>query len=310
MPGPGGGSHGGGFGGGSHGGGFSGGSRGGGYGRRGYYGGFGFFPFGFGFGRGLFALLLFPIVMLLLLGFVLISSLGSTIAAIRDGGVVEYNEAKFQEYADAQYQAEFGSLTDSYEDNVLVVITTNEECDGYYCIAWVGNHLHPNVSDLFGDEYTALGKIVQNSINDTYYKNSMTSNLVRIAVNLDSRVQSAIPAKGVFLCKDVRAPYASHLTNHSKDVEIDAELVDSALQDFTDDTGIPIVIVVASEEDAFGRTFPVGTLITAILFLAVLGFVIYVIIRSVREKKKKKTTNGWDDAQRKNGYSNEGEFHW
>ena len=148
MPGPGGGSRGGGFGGGSRGGGFGGGgSRGGGFGggSRGFGGGFGgphhhhhygywgprrpFFGgwYGRGYGGGclggLLGILLLPIILLLVVSILLVSIVGSAVANVANGGSIYYDEAAFQQYADDQYAAEFSSYS-NYENNILIVFLT------------------------------------------------------------------------------------------------------------------------------------------------------------------------------------------
>ena len=131
MPGPGGGSRGGGFGGGSFGGG---GFGGGGFGRgprhhhhgpffggwyhRPYYGGGGCIG-------GLLGIILLPVILLLLVSIILVSMIGSAISNVANGGIISYDEVKFQKYADQQYAAAFSSYS-NYENNILLVFLTNE----------------------------------------------------------------------------------------------------------------------------------------------------------------------------------------
>ena len=178
MPGPGGGSRGGGFGGGSRGGGFGGGPRGGGFGggfggphrhhhhhggwyHRHYYGGGGCLG-------GLIGALLYPIIMLIFAGVFLFSFIGTSFSNVSNGGQVIYDEAVMQEYADIQYASAFGNSS-AYEDNLLLVFLTNEEADGYYTIAWIGDNVKTEISNLFGDETTAYGVAVRGNINGEYY---------------------------------------------------------------------------------------------------------------------------------------------
>ena len=140
MPGPGGGSHGGGGargGGGFSGGGFSGGSHGG-----GFNGGFNHHPGGghhhgphFGGGwhhgprvyrrggcfSGVFIIGIFIIMTL----FYFLPTNDTNVEYI-DYNVEIYDENTFQDYANKQYEKEFGE-TEAYEDNILLVFLADDE---------------------------------------------------------------------------------------------------------------------------------------------------------------------------------------
>ena len=201
MPGPGGGARGGGFGGGSRGSGFGGGGGGfggGGFGGRGprYYGGFGYGPrFGYGgyYGGGclggLLGILLAPIILILVVAMMLMLIVGGAVSEAANGGSINYSEEKLQAYADQQYAIEFVE-SDQYESNILIVFLTNEEADGYYCIAWVGDHIHTDINLLFGAEGTAFGYTVLGSINDDYYAYSLDSNLATVMDSMAGKVEA------------------------------------------------------------------------------------------------------------------------
>ena len=119
MPGPGGGSRGGGFGGGSRGGGFGGGGFGGGFGggHRGgpHFGGYHYGPRGphfhrhYGYGGGgclggLLGMLMAPIIILFAAVVGFFGLFGSALTNISNGGQVQYNERTFQDYANEQLE--------------------------------------------------------------------------------------------------------------------------------------------------------------------------------------------------------------
>ena len=324
MPGPGGGSRGGGFGGGSRGGGFSGGGHHGGFGG-GHHGGFGgphhhhrpygywgprpFFggwyrrPYYYGGGGclgGLWGILMLPIIMVLLVSIMLTSIVGSAIANVANGGTIYYSEKVFQQYADDQYAAEF-SKYDNYEDNLLIVFLTNEENDGYYCIAWVGDNIHSDIRNMFGDETTTFGRVVQGTVNREYYKYSLDANLADVMDQMGTRIE-ALSLKSSF-----RTPHntqnspVSHLTIHTS-LALTEETVNSALQRFTEETDIPTVIVVDTMENVFGKTLPVGDIITVVILVGLLGLGVFLIIRAVKNKKNNGGGNGNDPGGSGGGY--------
>ena len=299
MPGPGGGG-GGGFGGGSRGGGFGGG-RGGGFGG-GYHGGFGGYhhhhhhhhrPFygGWFFGPryyyggggclgGLMGIILVPVIMLIFVGMMLISSFGSAFSNVASGGQVVYDESVMQSYADDRYQEIFGAYSSSYEDNLLVVFLTNEEYDGYYAIAWAGWNLDDDVYNMFGDERAEFSKIMLSTVNDTYYKNSLSKDLEMTMDKLADKIEHL----GVKHAPGGQTA-ESRLINDSE-LAMSEDLVDAALKDFTARTGIPAVIVVDEMEDAIGKTLRTRDIILVVIFVALLAFVVFLVVKAYREKKK------------------------
>lgn len=312
MPGPGGGSRGGGFGGGSRGGGFGGGGGGFGGGRYGgHRGGFGYrggwygprYYGGGGCLGGLLGILLLPIVMLIVAAVLLVSIVGSAISNVAQGGSIYYDEAKFQDYADEQYAAEFSKYS-NYENNLLIVFLTNEEADGYYTIAWVGDNIDTKIINMFGDETTAFGRVVQNSINREYYKYSLDSNLASVMDQMGDRIEALNLPSSFRNEKPTENAPTSHLTNHSQ-LSLTEETVNDALKEFTEKTSIPAVIVVDTMENVFGKTIPLGDIIIVILILVLIGVAIYMIVRAIKNRKEEDNNNN-NNNNNNNGYNNGG----
>ncbi len=296
MPGPGGGSRGGGFGGGS----FGGGSRGGGFGG-GHYGGgyrgyyrpsFFFFPSFFFWRRpygyrggclgGLFGMLMMPVLILSIIVAIGFSFVGNAFTNIKNGGSVKYNETAFQDYANELYAEEFKNSSE-YESNILLFFLTNKENDGYYAIAWVGYDIKTQISDMFGDERTEFGMVVKDSVNDEIYKYSLAPNLASIAEKMADEITSQTSDSPFKHDREVSG-VESHLTNKTE-LEINANTVNTALEYFTEETGIPIVIVVDEQEAAFGVTPPIIDIIVLIIFFGLIGFLIFGIIRMIINRK-------------------------
>lgn len=303
MAGPGGGSRGGGFGGGSRGGGFGGGRSGGfGGGSRGsfggghhhhhghYYGGWGwgwrprrYYYGGGGCLGGLLGLMIAPVIMIAFAFIMIMSALGTLFS----GGGVHYNERAFQDYAAMQYEAKFGNSGDAYEDNLLVVFLTNEEADGYYTIAWIGDNVRMEISDMFGNEYTTFGRAMLNSINSEDYTYSLSSNLARAMEKMTAAVESLGLDSGFYdHYSHARSP-ESHVTNFTS-LSINENTVERSLKEFTESTGIPAVIVIDSMEKVFGVGFSRDDVITILIGLLFLGVAIFLIVQAVKGYKEGK----------------------
>lgn len=319
MPGPGGGSRGGGFGGGSRGGGFGGGSRGGfGGGSRGGFGGSrpggmgGMRPGGFGhrppmhrpihihrtpiihtrYGGGgggggggciggLFGLMLVPIVIFLIVIVLFSNVIGMFSFGGGDG--INYDEEKFQQYANEQYKAEFG-MTSEYENNLLIVFLVNEKNDGYYTIAWIGDNVRSEISYMFGNEETEFGYAMLSSVGE-YYAYSLSSSLASVMETMTSEISSLGLDSPFRSGVSDSVSYTSHITNHSN-ISVTESTVNAALRKFTEETGIPAVIVVDDMEEVFGG-FSLNNVdpITLSLMIGVVAFAVYLIVRYVRRRK-------------------------
>lgn len=296
MPGPGGGARGGGGGrGGSFGGGgFGGGMRHGGgfhrhpprygYGgyRRSYYGGGclgGLLSMVFGWGIAIFVLVA-----------LFFSFLGTAINAATQGGIVQYDENKFQDYADACYAEAFGSSA-SYEDHILLCVLVDPEgLSDYYYIAWVGDHIATEINNMMGGNDTVLGSVMNSAINESSYKYSLDSNLAQVMETMTTKVQ-ALGLESSFKCSESHTAIPSRLINKSG-LSLTASTVDAALAAFTDATGISVVIVVEEMEDVFGRAMPTAFIIPLVIIGIVLVIVVWKLVSSFKRR------NGAQDADR------------
>lgn len=261
-----GGSHGGSFGG-SHNGGSFGGSHGGGFGghhhtpppphhhhhhgphfwgpyrpwRRTYIGG--------GFGGGCFSIVFIFIFIIFTALFFLMPQ--NTVIDFTNGITIQedmYDEATMQDYANDKYMQYFGSSS-AVENNILLVFLTNESCDGYYTIAWVGDNINDEINNMFG-EYTEYGESLYNNI-DEYFAYSFDSDLADVVNNMTDHI-TQLGLDSSFYWESDRTNLADSKFINMTSMDLTTEIVHKALTDFTDKTGIPMVIVVDSAEEVFG----------------------------------------------------------
>lgn len=280
MPGPGGGGHGGGFGGGFGGGGGFRGGFGGGYRppRRGFF----FMPF---WGGGCLGALFTPIICMVLAIVMMIGVIGGGLTTLFRGGNVVYNENKMQDYASRQYATIYDPSSATYEDNVLVVFLTNEDGQSYYSIGWVGDNLKSQISDLFGNEYTALGSAMQSSINTSSYRYSLGSNLAQVTEKMETSVRNQ-NLDTVYRAQKAERHEAGKVYNRSNsDIQFNAETVDAALKNFTDSTDISMSIVVADAKDVFGKSLNSAAILALLLCIVLIVYAVVAIVRYVKRRK-------------------------
>lgn len=289
MPGPGGGGRGGGgFGGGfGGGGGFSGGGgfHGGFHPRPHFYGGWYRRPYFYGGGGclgGLLGILFGPIIMIILALMLLFGYFGYAVNDVAQGGSVAYNEEVFQDYADRQYAKEFGSST-AYEDNLMLVFLTAEDNRGYCYIAWVGDHINPQINYLFGGNGSALGTAMTDSINEANYKYSLDSNLAMVISQMQAKIE-ALGLTDSFTCTEEHVRIKSHLTNYS-DLDMTQATVNTALENFTAATGIPTVIVVEDMQEVFGKTVSSSSWFVLVIGAALLILGISLAVKAFKRRQ-------------------------
>ncbi len=327
MAGPGGGSRGGGggrgFGGG---GGFGGGSFGG--GGRGFGGGFhgGHRPphhhhhyyggWGWGFRRrhygyygggclgGLFGLILAPLIVILMAGAFLFFSISGMITDIAKGGSYQWDESALQLYAGEQYGAIYTDV-ETHEDNLMILFLADPEDDYTYAyIGWVGDNLNERVYNMFGNEYTELGRAFADKMPEMY-QNSLPKNLALVI----NEMEDEIGAGDHFVTPPEKAPIAPKFVNNSS-IPITRNTVETALNSFYEETGISMSLVVSNVGDVFEKGYDSSTIIMLIVGIALLALAIFLIVRAVKDRKNGgdppsggPNVNGQNDP-RYNPYSN------
>ncbi len=303
--GAGGGSRGGGFGGG----GFGGGSRGGGFG--GHHGGFGGPPrpprhFGWGWGwgwgprrryygggcssvvGGIFAIIFLIVWVVLFVG----GGVFTAVVGEGSGGGYIYDENAIQDYANREYNAVFGS-SDSYEDNILLVfLTEDDEYYDYAYIAWVGDHINTDITGMFGNEYTEFGRAVSGNLNVSSYKYSLDSNIAAVVGEMEKRVD-ALGLESSFNCSEPHTAQSYYLVNHTE-IDLTAQTVNSALESFTEKTGIPITVIVEDMDDVFKKSGGFSSLLPVIIVAVIIIVVIVALFK--KNGKKGKSSSGSPDG--------------
>lgn len=236
-----------------------------------------------------------PVILVLIVAVIGIGFIGDAFTNIKNGGSIEYNERAFQDYANAHYAAEFENSSE-YEGNLLLFFLTNEENDGYYALAWVGDDIRDEINVMFGDETTVFGTTVLATINAELYTYSLDSNLASVAGKMAQKIKakgfdsSFKPTSGITEVTGVE----SHLTNKTA-LPLTEKTVNDALVSFTEETGIPIVIVVDEAEAAFGVTPPTADIVIVIVFFALIALAVFLIVRAIKNKKNGGNGGGGDD---------------
>ena len=310
MPGPGGGSRGGGGGfsgggrGGFSGGGFSGGSRGGGFGGGPRPGGFGgphhhhhhHGPhFGWGWGHRHYHIggggCLGPAAGAIFVAIFLVFMLIYMLLPASDGTVnfgKEYDEATFQAAADEKY-AEYFASGATYEDNLLLYVLVEEECEQIYFIAWVGDNIQYEINNLFGGNNSELGRAIGNNVAQ-YYAYSLDSNLAAVVNDMEARIASMGLDSSFKKSTTPASPSESKLVDLTGAgvPDLTASTVNDALASFTETTGIRTVLCVDYIDNVFVSSGSGGATVFLVIGIGVLVAVVAFTSYSNNKNRKKK----------------------
>ena len=164
-------------------------------------------------------------------------------------GEGDYSESLFQSYTNDKYQEIYGETT-CYEDNILVVFLTTDANDGYYTIAWVGDNINYQITDMFGNEQTELGDAMSTSISD-YHGYSLGSNLAQVVDKMTDNV-TQLDLDSPYKSESDRSTVADSKVYNYSNCEFTEDTVNASLKNFTDKTGVTFCIVVDNETTVFG----------------------------------------------------------
>lgn len=295
MAGPGGGARGGGFSGGSFGGsrgGFSGGGFSGGYRPRTVYNSYRptHYRTGGGYGSQGCGCLIVPTFAILFFFIIVVAFLESFV--VEDGS---YNEADFQNYANENYYSYFDSSS-AVEDNILLVFITNEEADGYHTVAWVGDNVDREINELFG-EYSEYGYAIDNNINWDYFGYSLDTDYAQVISYMTDSVCN-LELESNFITDSDRTELIPSKVENRTGIDVTEDIVNEALEDFTEKTGIPCILLIDYDHNVFGAEEESGgiveilkdnasvIIVTVIVSMACVAALI--VILNERKKKKKK----------------------
>lgn len=284
----------------------SGGFSGGGYGGGGYHhhhhhygGGFFFFPWHRPYyGGGLFSLLFLPIIILIFALIFLVSSIVTLISVVSQGGIVQFDKYEFSQKATAAYNEYFTPNSAGYEDNILIYFCTFEGYDQFYQEAVVGNNVRDEYLYMFDD-----GQLFEQSLTAALpaedYNLSFDRNLYSAITKLKVEAQKYDSSFLKDPTREKKDPVLKVGDDNLKS-EFPADgYTYEALTNFSDETGINVVMIIDDAESIFGRTIPPSIIISGVISLGICIFAGVWIYKSVKaskaaKKQKENQNNGTD----------------
>lgn len=158
---------------------------------------------------------------------------------------------------------------------------TTEDYNEYYYIAWVGDNIRSDISNLFGNEYTAFGRAMNQSV-AANYKHSLDSNLAQVTETMREQI-GALGGSSSFKKQTNGTHAESKLINYTQ-LPMTEETVNDELKKFTEETGIPVVMVVNTVENVLPKSLDGSAVFVLILGVILLIAAIAMFVRYYRKK--------------------------
>lgn len=203
--------------------------------------------------------IVFILIFIAIAGIGLIANLGfiNSVDVMYEGyeyidGYEYYDEATFQTYADDNYKRFFASSS-AKEDNILLIFATNDEADGYYTIAWVGDNIKRDINEMFG-EYSEYGTALNRYLNSTYYGYSLDTDFVQIIGYMADEI-GYLGYESNFLSESDKTELTLSTVVNRTVLDVDEDIVNAALESFTEKTGIPCILLIESIDAIFGAEY-------------------------------------------------------
>lgn len=246
-------------------------------------------------------LVILPVIMVILAIALIFGSLTGAFLEVSQGGTIRYDENEFQDYADAEYAAIYGNY-DAYEDNILIVVAT--ESDKYWDYAymvWMGDHISTAVYDKF-DTRSTLGHSMSGRINSSSYKYSLDSDLAKVVDDMRSALSSVSDS---YTCKEKHSADVPSKFINKTDMTLNTDTVETALSAFTEETNIPISIVVEDAEEILGRKISTSSIITIVFAVILIAVAVIMVVKSSKRAKEAKNADWYDNATGGSNRSND-----
>ena len=224
------------------------------------------------FYKDIVGIVLFPLLLTIFATVIFFVYLSPTVQTIKDGGKTNYSDQVADFYRTEAYEDVFENSS-AKEDNLLIVYLVNDDGNMFYCMSKLGNNVKENVTKLFGNKDSSFGKVVTDSM-DKEFKNTIGSNLSDIIDGMNGEIKKLGLSTPFKESSDKSALAESKLVNKSS-LDVSENEVNASLKAFTDETGIPAVVIIDKIDTVFQKKMPVGDI--ALLVILVIVAVISIV---------------------------------
>jgi uncharacterized protein YpuA (DUF1002 family) len=139
---------------------------------------------------------------------------------------------------------------------------------------------------MFGSNDSKLGYAIENNVNEASYKYSLDTDLAAVIYDMKDEVAAlGLASSFKSSCSDDEHRQVTSRLSNQTDLPLTESEVNEALNAFTAETGIPVVIVVEDAEDAFGRTQDSVDVTTVLIAIGLAVLAIVIVVFSLRKRQ-------------------------
>lgn len=191
-----------------------------------------------------------------------------------------YDEEVLADYADQQY-AEVFADSPATEDNLMIIILVDPDCEEYHYYARVGEHIGHNVANLYAHDDSKFSRVVESCIERGAYGNTLSQDLVYVLSRMNATTDS-VPDDQRFTCEE------PHYTNDLLINRSHLELREGVINRQLNKTTFTTVLLVEDMRDVYGYHVPLKELLIAITALLAAAGIVLLIVYLIRKPPTKR----------------------
>ena len=247
---------------------------------------------------GLLNVIAMPIVLIVLATAFLIYNLVSTISVLVNGGEIVYDEEVLKNYLSTNYSESFKGTGIEQKSGMVIFFLYNEDTKQMEFTVKAGDNIRSDVTAIFATD-SEFGTYLKNNVKSDNYEATLSKSLSGVMTHMAAKV------KALDLTSNFSKNYdSSKLTDPSLKIKegfgftVKNDEIKASLDTFEAQTGIPVVIVLDTAVNAFGRTTPVTDILMIVLLVAVIALCTASMIKKIRTYNR--LVNDFGDAREPN----------
>ena len=246
----------------------------------------------------LFSVISTPVLIILLATALLVYNLITLIGVLVNGGEIVYEEETINKYVSSVYDGSFKKAS-APKSGLAIMFFYNEDTNVMEYTIKAGANVSTYVTAIFATD-SKFGTLLKSNVKMESYKTSLAAGLSTTMAKMADEVVKLDLISNFVYNHDMGNMPSSVAIVKDKNVisEENAAVITEALEKFTKETGIPVVMTIDSAVNAFGRKIPVTDILMVVLLIAVIGLCTYNLVKKIRDYNRIKNDFGVEEPNR------------
>ena len=231
---------------------------------------------------GLINVIAMPIVIIALATGILIYNLVSTISILANGGEIVYDEEVLNTYLTTNYSDSFKGTGVEQQSGMVIFFLYNEDTNQMEFTIKPGSNIRSDVTAIFATD-SEFGTYLKNNVKSDSYEATLSKSLSGVMTHMAEKVEKLDLTSNFSKNYDESKMAGSALKiKEGFGFTVKNDEINASLAAFEAETGIPVVIVLDTAVNAFGRTTPVTDILMIVLLVAVIALCTASMIKKIR----------------------------